>query len=137
MNLLLRGLQPRAADASELLKSLAHPYRLLICCQLLDGPLEVGQLERSLDLKQPNLSRELGKLRNDGLIEAERSGNTVTYQLADQRIIWVLDGLRAAMTGLDFEVERQGKRPPLSRPLPHSGGAVFARILEPDDKPDA
>lgn len=101
MNLLLRGLQPRAADASELLKSLAHPYRLLICCQLLDGPLEVGQLERSLDLKQPNLSRELGKLRNDGLIEAERSGNTVTYQLADQRIIWVLDGLRAAMTGLD------------------------------------
>lgn len=137
MNSLLKRLRPNAQPASELLKSLSHPYRLMICCQLIDGEMEVGKLETELELKQPNLSRELGKLRNDGLIEARRAGTTVLYQLADKRIIWILEGLKSAMAGLDYEEERHGKRPPLSRPKPHTGGAVFAQILKKPGLEDA
>jgi len=137
MNPLLQRLRPLSQPASDLLKSLSHPYRLMICCQLLDGEMEVGKLETLLELKQPNLSRELGKLRNDGLIEARREGTTVLYRLADKRIFWVLDGLKSAMSGLDFEEERHGKRPPLSRPKPHTGGAVFAQILKSTHLDDA
>ena len=35
------NMQPLAEEATRLIKALAHPERLMICCQLRDGELEV------------------------------------------------------------------------------------------------
>ena len=37
-----KDLAPLANEATELLKALAHPERLIICCQLRDTEMSVG-----------------------------------------------------------------------------------------------
>ncbi len=74
-----------AADAEracDLLKALTNPSRLLILCQLADGEKSVGQLEELLRLRQPTLSQQLARLREDQLVETRRDGKMVHYRLA-------------------------------------------------------
>ena len=72
---------PRAA--TELLRAIAHPMRLIILCRLLDGELAVSGFESEMNLKQPSLSQQLGLLRDAGLVTARREAKSVVYALAN------------------------------------------------------
>ncbi len=82
--------------AAELLRALAHPMRLQILCRLLAGELAVGGFESELGLKQPNLSQQLGQLREAGLVTTRREAKAVFYSLADERVRIILDAVRHA-----------------------------------------
>jgi DNA-binding transcriptional ArsR family regulator len=86
----------RAADverACDFLKALTNPSRLLILCQLAEGERSVGELEELLRLRQPTLSQQLARLREDRLVETRRNGKMVYYRLASpeaRRVIELL-----------------------------------------------
>ena len=84
---------PLAQEATRLMKALAHPERLMICCQLREGELSVGEIERMLRISQPRLSRELAKLRRDGILVTRREAKVVFYSLQDDRIRRLIDTL--------------------------------------------
>ena len=63
----LGSLATRARDASLFLKAMAHPNRLMILCLLCDGERSVSELEQLLALRQPTVSQQLARLREDGL----------------------------------------------------------------------
>lgn len=88
---------PLAEEATRLIKALAHPERLMICCQLRDGELSVGDIEQMLAIPQPRLSRELGKLRTDGILGTRRESRAVVYHLRDDRIRAIVDTLCEVM----------------------------------------
>ena len=77
--------------------ALSDPTRLLILYTLADQPHNVTELSEELDVIQPTTSRHLKILRDRGLVISERQGTTITYQLADQRLIQALDLLRTVM----------------------------------------
>ncbi len=77
--------------------ALSDPTRLLMLYTLADQPHNVTELSRELDIIQPTASRHLKILRDRGLVIAERQGTTVTYRLADRRLIDALDLLRTVM----------------------------------------
>ncbi len=77
--------------------ALSDPTRLLILYALADGPHNVTELSTELDVIQPTASRHLKVLRDRGLVYAVRQGTTVTYHLADARLIQALDLLRTVM----------------------------------------
>lgn len=77
--------------------ALSDPTRLLILYALSDGPHNVTDLANELDIIQPTTSRHLKVLRDRGLVYAVRQGTTVTYHLADRRLIQALDLLRTVM----------------------------------------
>ncbi len=77
--------------------ALSDPTRLLILYTLADGPRNVTELSTELDVIQPTTSRHLKVLRDRGLVTAVRQGTTVTYHLADHRLIQALDLLRTVM----------------------------------------
>ncbi len=77
--------------------ALSDPTRLLILYTLGDGPRNVTELSTELDVIQPTTSRHLKVLRDRGLVYAVRQGTTVTYHLADPRLIQALDLLRTVM----------------------------------------
>ncbi len=77
--------------------ALSDPTRLLILYALADGPHNVTELANELDTIQPTTSRHLKILRDRGLVYAVRQGTTVTYHLADPRLIQALDLLRTVM----------------------------------------
>lgn len=92
---------PLAEEATRLIKALAHPERLMICCQLRDGELSVGQIECILGIPQPRLSRELSKLRADEILGTRRESKAIIYHLRDNRIGAIVDTLCQVMLGKD------------------------------------
>jgi DNA-binding transcriptional ArsR family regulator len=77
-------MQVAAGRASELLKSLASPHRLLILCQLIDGERSVGELAAFLGLRSSTASQHLALLRKDGLVATRREGQTIYYAIASE-----------------------------------------------------
>ena len=79
-------LEPRAGDVAELLAAMANPKRLLILCHLLDEELSVGELSARVDLAQSPLSQHLSRLRALRLVSVRRSGQSIRYRLASDKV---------------------------------------------------
>lgn len=77
-------LQEKAAQASELLKAMANPSRLLILCQLATGEKSVGELEEVVGLSQSGLSQHLALLRREGIVTTRRDAQFIFYSLASR-----------------------------------------------------
>lgn len=90
---LLSQMQQTADTASQLLKSLSHPQRLLLLCQLTEGEQCVAQLEARVGLKQPSLSQQLGVLRKDGIVTTRREGKHIYYAIANDDALAVMQVL--------------------------------------------
>lgn len=80
---LMRQMQAVIFDASQLLKSLSHPDRLLLMCQLTQGEYCVSELEQKIGLGQPNLSQQLGILRKQNMVATRRDGKQIYYHIAN------------------------------------------------------
>lgn len=74
-------LHRHARDAATLLKAMGNEKRLFILCQLAGRGMSVGELLSRLDLSQPALSQHLALLREAGLVETRRAGQTIFYSL--------------------------------------------------------
>jgi len=76
---------------------LADPRRILILYALAENPHNVSELAEAVGISQPAASRHLNILRERGMVTAQRDGQSVIYQLADERVIQALDLLRAML----------------------------------------
>ena len=88
-----------AGEAAALLKALAHPARLLVLCQLVEGEQSVGELQPITGLSLSALSQHLAVLREMALVETRRESQTIFYSLAEGPAASVLDALYAAYCG--------------------------------------
>ena len=79
---------------AELCKSLSDPKRLRIIHELRDSEKSVGDLTKSLGLKQSNTSQHLAVLRKAGIVVPRRESNTVYYGLVSPRITEACDLVR-------------------------------------------
>src|SRR4030067_2264511 len=77
--------------------ALSDPTRILMLYALNESPRNVTELANELGITQPTASRHLKVLRERGLVQTTRQGTTVTYHLADTRLVQALDILRAVM----------------------------------------
>ena len=85
-----------ADEAAGLLKALAHPARLLVLCQLVEGERSVGELQPITGLSMSALSQHLAVLREMALVATRREAQTIHYSLAEGPALRVLDALHAA-----------------------------------------
>jgi DNA-binding transcriptional ArsR family regulator len=70
-----------AGDAAQMMKVLGNEQRLLILCNLIEGPLSVGELNARLDLSQSALSQHLALLREAGAVVTRREAQSIFYSL--------------------------------------------------------
>ncbi|MCC7511542.1 MAG: ArsR family transcriptional regulator [Anaerolineae bacterium CFX3] len=82
---------------ADFCSALSDPTRLLILYALGEGARNVNDLAGELAIPQPTASRHLKVLRDRGLVLTTRQGTSVTYQLADARILEAIDLLRKIM----------------------------------------
>ena len=78
----IQQLRANADAASQFLKALANPDRLMLLCQLSQGERNVSDLESLLGIQQPTLSQQLAVLRREGLVETRRDGKQVFYRIS-------------------------------------------------------
>lgn len=76
---------------------LADPKRIMILYSLAERPQTVNDLAAALHMPQPTASRHLRVLRERGMVQTTRQGQSVEYRLADVRLIQALDLLRAVL----------------------------------------
>lgn len=80
-------MEKHAKELASLLGQLANPNRLMILCQLMEGPASVSELNNRLGtISQPAISQHLRSLQDAGIISGERKGQFVIYSLKDPRI---------------------------------------------------
>jgi DNA-binding transcriptional ArsR family regulator len=87
---LAKQMRQSSQQASQLLKSLSHPDRLLLLCQLTQGEYCVSELETLVGVGQPSLSQQLGILRKDELVATRREGKQIYYCIASDDALAVL-----------------------------------------------
>lgn len=90
-------MQERASEVAGLLKTLSHPTRLLIACELRNRERSVGDLEESTGALQSALSRDLARMRAADLVKARRQSKSVYYRLSDARLERIIDALCDAL----------------------------------------
>lgn len=88
-----------ADEAAALLKALAHPARLLVLCQLVNGEASVGELQPITGLSMSALSQHLAVLREMALVDTRREAQTIHYSLMEGPASSVLAALHAAYCG--------------------------------------
>lgn len=89
----IQQLRANADAASQFLKALANPDRLLLLCQLSQGERNVSDLESLLGIQQPTLSQQLAVLRREGLVETRRDGKQVFYRISSPAALAVIQTL--------------------------------------------
>jgi DNA-binding transcriptional ArsR family regulator len=70
----------------KIYKALAHPIRIKIVEQLLDGPLCVCVLNEDVEFSQSNLSQHLRILKDAGILQSEKDGLRILYSIKHEEI---------------------------------------------------
>lgn len=105
----IADLEPRAAEAAELLGAMSNPKRLLILCHLLEEELSVGALAERIDLAQSPLSQHLSKLRALRLVTARREGQSIIYRLASDDVAKLLTTLHGIFCAPEPATRRRAR----------------------------
>ena len=76
---------------AKMFRGLADLSRLRVLEVLRDGPLSAGEIAVRAKLSQPNASMHLACLAECGLVRWERQGKFMNYEIADKRVLKLLD----------------------------------------------
>ena len=73
-------------EVAGILKTLAHPQRLLILCHLSSAEKTVGELEELCGASQSAVSQFLSRMRLEGLVDSRRDKHHIHYSMKDEKI---------------------------------------------------
>jgi len=89
-----KALVENSKQVAAILKQLSNSNRLMILCCISDGEKTVGDLNNKIDLSQSALSQHLAKLRESNIVTTRRESQTIYYQIANQKIKYLLEVLQ-------------------------------------------
>ncbi len=92
----MEEMRAKAKEVTEFLKVLANENRMLILCELLEGPMSVGDLLTKLKISQSGISQHLAVLKHMGILDSDKKGQKVMYRIEDRRIYAVMEALKDA-----------------------------------------
>ena len=90
-----------------LFEALAHPTRREILAMLKKGSASAGDIAARFDVSKPTMSGHFAKLKEAGLIHADKNGTSITYSLNLSTLEEVLLGFMGTMGISPEEKEEQ------------------------------
>lgn len=109
----IADMHAHVGEAAGLLKALGNEQRLLILCNLLEGPLTVGALNARVALSQSALSQHLALLRDAGLVETRREAQSIHYSLPPGPVTRVMAVLQDVYCSSPAPARRGRRQRPL------------------------
>ncbi len=85
--------EENAGRAAALFRLLGNEKRLMLLCQLVDGELSVGEMQRRIGVSQSALSQHLALLREEGVVATRREGQTIYYRISDHSALRIIETL--------------------------------------------
>lgn len=93
-----RPLTPEQLEGiAALFKVLGEPMRLRILQAVCHGPLSVGEIVAAADSTQANVSKHLALLTAAGILQREKDGQRVLYEVKDQLAVKLCELVRAQL----------------------------------------
>ena len=89
------------AEAARLLAALGHEHRLRMVEMLRHGERCVCEIAPEFDLDPSVVSRHLAQLVRTGVIRSRRDGRRIFYQIADHRVLRLVDAVRSVIAAPD------------------------------------
>lgn len=80
------NLRNRIEAQAEIHQVLSNPSRLRILCALTERERSVGDIAEQIGATLQNTSQHLRLMRDKGILEARRDGQTIFYQIAVNEI---------------------------------------------------
>ena len=80
-----------------LFEALAHPTRREILAMLKQGSASAGDIAARFDVSKPTMSGHFAKLKDAGLIHADKNGTSIVYSLNLSTLEEVLLGFMGTM----------------------------------------
>lgn len=91
----LATFEANAAKVAQVLRALANERRLMILCKLVEwGEASVNALAEAVGLSQSALSQHLARMREEGIVDFRREGQTLWYRVSEPRIEVLLGQLQ-------------------------------------------
>lgn len=88
-------MEEKAKQIAELLKLLANENRLMILCALMEQPMTVNKIaEKVPNITQSALSQHLTLFKAHGILDYVKSGQMITYSIADHRVEEIINTLK-------------------------------------------
>ncbi len=103
---------------AEVLRAVAHPFRLAIVRTLADGELCVGDIVDRVGGRRSNLSRHLAVMTRAGILAVRRDGVRIMYRLAAPCIVPFLSCIKDVVAS---RIEEQAAAIPKARPSTKGG----------------
>ena len=76
----------RIAEQAEIHQVLGNPSRLLILCLLAEKEMSVSEIAETIGATLQNTSQHLRLMKDKGVVEAHRDGQTIFYQIASSEV---------------------------------------------------
>lgn len=89
-----QAMNEKCREVADLLKSLAHPQRLMITCHLAESERTVSELQELCQISQSQLSQFLGRLSREGIIESRREGQFSYYSIKSDEVLKMLSSMQ-------------------------------------------
>ena len=89
------------AALASLLKSISHPFRLEILCLLQEGEMTVGDISKTLQTSDANVSQHLAILRNQGIVATRREANFIYNRISDDRVTNLIETMQGLFCTLE------------------------------------
>ncbi len=96
-----------AEEACTLMKTLSHPDRLMVLCQLKEGEKSVGEIAQMVGIAQSPLSQHLSKMRLQGIVKNRRAAQSIYYSLANKEVELIIDLLYSMYCSDDASCEAE------------------------------
>ena len=88
-------MEQKAKELAEILKIISNPNRLMILCVLEDKEQTVSCISEQIpNISMSAISQHLGALKLAGIVQSEKRGLQVYYQISDSRILQVMKTLK-------------------------------------------
>jgi len=78
-------------------RTLSNPIRLQMIHVLRNGPMCVSDITRAMGQSESMVSRNLGTLRNNHLVTAERQAQEIIYSIANPKITTICNLMREVL----------------------------------------
>ena len=103
----LQKMHCHADEVANWLKTVAHPERLMVLCQLTKGEIALKELQQHSSLGQSALSQHLAILKAHKLVSFRKQSQQVFYSLADEKAKQLLEALQNICCAEDEKTEKR------------------------------
>jgi ArsR family transcriptional regulator, virulence genes transcriptional regulator len=88
------ALVEQCESVSAVLKSLSHPVRLKILCQVMEKERSVNELTEFCGISQSAMSQFLKRMKSEGLLVSRREQHFVYYSVAEVKLAQLLRAIK-------------------------------------------